>query len=47
MPPPDLDPGVYRGWVLTPEQYRLLHEALGAEGIRLLNDPAARPDPPG
>jgi ATP-grasp domain, R2K clade family 3 len=33
--------GVYRGWMLTPEQYRLLYEALGAKGVRLLNDPAA------
>jgi len=33
--------GVYRGWMLTPEQYRLLYEALGAKGVWLLNDPAA------
>jgi hypothetical protein len=41
--PPQPDPGlgVYRGWMLTPDQYRLLYEALGAKGLRLLNDPAA------
>ena len=39
QPQPGL--GVYRGWMLTPEQYRLLYEALEDKGIRLLNDPAA------
>jgi len=41
--PPQPDPGlgVYRGWMVTPDQYRLLYEALGAKGLRLLNDPAA------
>ena len=38
---PQPGPGVYRGWMLTPEQYRLLYEALEVKGIRLLNDPAA------
>jgi hypothetical protein len=32
---------VYRGWMLTPEQYRLQYEALAGKGVRLLNDPAA------
>ena len=31
----------YRGWMLTPDQYRLMYEALDARGVRLLNDPAA------
>jgi len=39
QPQPGL--GVYRGWMLTPELYRHLYEALGAKGVRLLNDPAA------
>src|SRR5206468_1899793 len=41
--PPQPDPGLglYRGWMLTPEQYRLMYEALAAKGLRLLNDPAA------
>jgi hypothetical protein len=30
---------VYRGWMLTPPQYRLLYEALNAKGVRLINDP--------
>lgn len=38
QPQPGL--GVYRGWMLTPEQYRVLYEALEGKGIRLLNDPA-------
>src|SRR3954468_8380198 len=33
--------GVYRGWMLSTAQYRLLYEALLARGIRLLNTPAA------
>lgn len=32
--------GVYRGWMMTPDQYRLLYEALEGKGIRLINDPA-------
>jgi hypothetical protein len=32
---------IYRGWMMTPDQYRLLYEALAVKGIRLLNDPAA------
>jgi hypothetical protein len=41
--PPQPDPGlgVYRGWMLTPDQYRLMYGALEAKGLRLLNDPAA------
>jgi len=33
--------GVYRGWMMTPEQYTILHDALNARGVRLINDPAA------
>ncbi len=33
--------GLYRGWMLTPDQYRLMYGALDARGVRLLNDPAA------
>ncbi len=33
--------GLYRGWMLTPDQYRLMYEALEAKELRLLNDPAA------
>jgi hypothetical protein len=33
--------GVYRGWMMRPEQCRLLYEALNARGIRLINDPVA------
>jgi hypothetical protein len=33
--------GIYRGWMLKPPVYSQLHEALGACGIRLINDPAA------
>src|SRR5206468_42784 len=29
----------YRGWMVTPAQYRGLYEALGTKGIRLINDP--------
>ena len=29
----------YRGWMVTPSQYRVLYEALAARGIRLINDP--------
>jgi hypothetical protein len=36
---PDL--ALYRGWMVTPDQYRLLYGALEGKGIRLLNDPAA------
>jgi hypothetical protein len=38
---PDSGLGVYRGWMLTPQQYRLMYEALETKGVRLLNDPAA------
>ncbi len=40
QPQPDL--ALYRGWMLTPDQYRLWYEALKAKGLRLLNDPAAK-----
>ena len=30
----------YRGWMVTPAQYRVLYEALTARGLRLINDPA-------
>jgi hypothetical protein len=33
--------GVYRGWMMTAEQYGLFYEALAARGVRLVNDPAA------
>jgi hypothetical protein len=39
QPEPGL--GIYRGWMLTPEKYRLIYEALEGKGVRLLNDPAA------
>lgn len=29
----------YRGWMITPPQYRVLYEALSARNIRLVNDP--------
>ncbi len=32
---------VYRGWTVTPSQYRVLHEALEARNIRMINDPDA------
>ncbi len=41
LPQPDPGLGVYRGWTLTPEQYRLMYEALAAKGLRLLNHPTA------
>jgi hypothetical protein len=33
--------GVYRGWMLRPEQYAQLYHALAARGVRLINDPEA------
>jgi hypothetical protein len=33
--------GVYRGWMMTAEQYGQFYQALEARGIRLLNDPDA------
>ncbi|QEH34806.1 hypothetical protein OJF2_33490 [Aquisphaera giovannonii] len=30
---------IYRGWMVTLDQYRLLYEALSARAIRLINDP--------
>lgn len=32
---------IYRGWMLKPEQYRALYEALLAKNVQLINDPAA------
>jgi hypothetical protein len=32
---------IYRRWMLRPEHYARLYEALLARGVRLLNDPAA------
>jgi hypothetical protein len=32
---------VYRGWMLTPETYSQLYEALRGKGLRLINTPAA------
>jgi hypothetical protein len=41
--PPQPGPALalYRGWMLTPDAYRLLYEALLSKGLRLVNDPAA------
>jgi hypothetical protein len=36
-----LTPAVYRGWMLTADQYGLFYEALAARGVQLVNDPAA------
>jgi hypothetical protein len=33
-------PAVYRGWMMTPEQYGALYRALESRGLRLLNAPA-------
>jgi hypothetical protein len=33
--------GVYRGWMMTAEQYAGLYQSLLARGIRLINDPAS------
>jgi hypothetical protein len=30
---------IYRGWMMTPSQYRVLYEALAGRNIRLINDP--------
>src|SRR5437870_321040 len=32
---------LYRGWMLTPEGYEQLYDALTARGIQLINDPSA------
>lgn len=37
----DTELGVYRGWMLKPEQYETLYGALKDRGITLINDPAA------
>jgi hypothetical protein len=33
--------GLYRGWMLKPEQYQQLYQALLGRGVRLINDPAS------
>lgn len=33
--------GIYRGWMLRPEHYAQLYDALAARGVLLINDPAA------
>ena len=38
---PQPERGIYRGWMLRPEQYALLFSALGDRGIKLINDPDA------
>lgn len=35
------EPGVYRGWMMEPERYRELYEALCERGIELVNSPDA------
>lgn len=32
---------IYRGWMLRPEQYTRLYDALATKGVRLINDPTA------
>jgi hypothetical protein len=32
---------VYRGWMLRPERYTRLYDALAARGVMFINDPAA------
>jgi hypothetical protein len=39
--PPDDPLAVYRGWMLTPEQYRVFYAALVLRGVHLINDPAS------
>ncbi|HEX6543296.1 MAG TPA: ATP-grasp domain-containing protein [Ktedonobacterales bacterium] len=41
--PPQAPPvtGLYRGWMLRPEHYARLYEALAARGVLLINDPSA------
>lgn len=39
--PESQDLGVYRGWMLSPDHYAQLYDALAERGIRLINDPAA------
>lgn len=34
-------PALYRGWMLRPEQYQQLYQALADRGLRLINDPVA------
>ena len=36
---PEVVLAAYRGWMVTPPQYRVLHEALVAKDVRLINDP--------
>jgi hypothetical protein len=39
--PPEPEPvlAAYRGWMVTPHQYRVLYEALATRGVILINDP--------
>jgi hypothetical protein len=41
VPAGEGETAVYRGWMMRPEVYEGLHEALAARGVRLVNDPAA------
>jgi hypothetical protein len=38
---PQLVVGVYRGWMMTADQYEDFYQALAARGIQLVNDPAS------
>jgi hypothetical protein len=38
---PDPALGIYRGWMLTPEQYTRLYDAITLRGVHLINDPTA------
>jgi hypothetical protein len=37
--PPDAGLAIYRGWMLTPQQYRGLYDALALKGVALINTP--------
>lgn len=37
----EITEAIFRGWMLKPEQYAALYEALLRRGVRLINDPAA------
>ncbi|MDO5968455.1 ATP-grasp domain-containing protein [Flavivirga aquimarina] len=38
--PEDKELGIYRGWMLTPNQYRNLYDGLQKKNIKLINSPA-------
>ncbi len=38
---PAVSPMIYRGWILRPEEFTILHNALSQRGCRLLTSPAA------